>query len=219
MSSNDLTVSRAQADDPRANLKANLEAKFAAALEEARTSLEITQTGVGNRDNLWEVYAWGPYQDPGKEPGRIIMKGETAYIGVAVWMNDAMCADVLGFDTKFELSFVTSNMQTMMPVPALNYSCCIFPRAGQCFYFTIWEFTPQEEACILETNICVRMCTCSNKLVPDYAGFVRHVYDFDPENLFPPSPYPPGWQFDRPIRYMVADRNRKCGCDANYPCP
>jgi len=215
--SNEVNVSRAAADDPRATLKANVEAKFAEAFEKAK--LELTQTGIGNPANLWEVYAWGPWQDPGQAPGRIIMVGEKAYIAVAVWMNTAMCADVVGFDTKFELNFYTSNTQTMEPVPALNYSCCIFPKPGTCYYVTVWEFSPSEEACLLETNICARLCTCGNKLVPQYAGFVRHVYDFDPDNLFPPYPFPPGWQFDRPIRYMVADPKRPCGCDPNNPCP
>lgn len=217
MSSKEVNVSRAEAADPRETLKSHVEAKFAEALETARQ--ELTQTGIGNPANLWEVYAWGPWQDPSQAPGRIIMVGETAYIAVAVWMNDAMCADVLGFGAKFELSFFTSNTQTMEPVPTLNHSCCIFPVAGQCFYVTVWALEPPEEACLLETNICVRLCTCNNRLVPDYAGFVRWVYDFEPDNLFPPYPFPPGWQFDRPIRYMVADRDRPCGCDPNNPCP
>jgi hypothetical protein len=146
-----VNVSRATAADPAATLKANIEAKFAEALEKAR--LELTQTGIGNPANLWEVYAWGPWQTPGQAPGRIIMLGETAYIGVAVWMNDAMCADVVGWGGKFELNFFTSNMQTMRPVSALDYSCCIYPVPGQCFYVTTWAFKPTEEGCVLETNI------------------------------------------------------------------
>ena len=217
MSKDELTFQRGDAPGPSEVLKKKVEEKFAEALN--KVTAEITQTGVGHPANKWEVYAWGPWQDPGMEPGRIIMKGETAYIATAVWMNPTMCADVLGFGSKFELNFYTSNTQTMMPVPALNFSCCIFPEQGTCFYVTVWEFQPQEEACILETNICARLCTCENKLVPNYAGFVRHVYDFDPDNLFPPAPLPPGWQFDRPIRYMVADPDRKCGCDPDKPCP
>jgi len=219
MSSQEVTVSRAEVEDPSEILKAHVEAKFKAALDK-KAALEIAQAGpTGNPANRWEVYAWGPWQAPDLAPGRIIMKGQKAYIATAVWMNSTMCTDVVGFGAKFELSYFTSNTQTMQPVPELNHSCCIFPVAGKCFYVTVWELEPQVEACLLETNICARLCTCNNKVVPDYAGFVRHVFDFDPDNLFPPYPFPPGWQFDRPIRYMVADRDRACDCDPQKPCP
>ena len=218
MSKEDEPVYEREADDVAASLKAYVEAQLTASLEAA--TAELAQTGpAGNPANRWEVFAWGPWQTAGQEPGRIIMLGETAYIATAVWMSPTMCTDVVGFGAKFELSYFTSNTQTMMPVPALNSSCCIYPVAGQCFYVTIWEFVPPEEACILETNICARLCTCNNKVVPEYAGFVRHVFDFDPSNLFPPAPLPPGWQFDRPIRYMVADPDRPCDCDPSNPCP
>ena len=216
MSSNEpVNVSRAEAAGPAATLKANLEAEFAAALDKATTTLELTQTGVGDPRARWEVWARGPYQAPGLEPGRIIMKGETAYIAVVLWMNPAMCRQVLGYGGKFELEFFTSNTQTMHAVPGLHHHCCIFPVRGRCWYIVVWEFTPTEEACLLETNICVRHCNCGNGLVPDYAGFVRWVHDFDRDRLFPRV----RWEFDHPIRYMVADRDRPCECDpTKNPC-
>ena len=145
------------------------------------------------------------------------MVGETAYIAAAVWMNAAMLADVLGFGAHIELNFFTSNTQTMLAVPALDHTCCVYPVAGQQFYVCVWELEPQEAACIMETNICARLCNCNGQLVPNYAGFVRHVYDFEPDNLFPPFPFPPGWQFDRPIRYMVADPDAGCACPPVAP--
>lgn len=98
----------------------------------------------------------------------------------------------------------------MEAVDDLSFTCCIkTEQGGACFYVTVWEFTPQKEACLYETNICARICNCSNNTLQDYAGFVRHVYDFDPSKLWPGTP---GWGFDRPIRYMVADPQKKCDC-------
>jgi len=206
----DMTVSRGE-EDPKAMLKAHIEARLEAAVQQATVELAEVPPELG--PNRWEVYAWGPWQlpfDPAADPGRIIFVGEKAYVGVAVWMNPAMCQDVTGFEGKIELSFWTSNTQTMRPVPSMDYHYCIkTKRGGPCFYVIVWEFEPTEAACIMETNICARICNCNNHPVPGYAGFVRHVYDFDPENLF--APPPPGWGFDRPIRYMVSDGS-DCVC-------
>jgi hypothetical protein len=212
MSSQEVTVSRAAGEGPAETLKAQEEAQFAAALE--RASLELTQTGVGNAANQWEVYARGPWQNvaptPGPyAPGRIIMTGEDAYIAVTVWLNNAMLADLVGFGAHIELFFFTSNTQTSQPLPGLNYKCCVYPVLGRNYYVCVWTLRPTEAACLYETNICARVCNCNTVLVPDYAGFVRHVYDYDDDNLFAPTS---GWQFDRPIRYMVADRGARCEC-------
>ncbi len=216
MSSQEVNVSRAEASDPSEALKAYVEAQFAAALEQ-RATLELTQTGVGNLANQWEVYAWGPWQNfaptPGPyAPGRIIMTGEQAFIAAGVWLNNAMVADLVGFGAHIELNFFTADTQTMQPLPALDFRCCIYPVAGRNFYACVWTLRPTVAACLYETNICARVCNCNGILVPDYAGFVRHVYDFDVDNLFPTPPTPSGYQFDRPIRYMVADRGSKCEC-------
>jgi hypothetical protein len=212
----DLQVSRG-GDDPKATLKAYIEAQLGAATEEAAMA-ELAQAPQAPGPSRWEVYAWGPYQlpfDPANNPGRIIFLGEKAYIGVAVWLNPAACQDITGFEAKIELSFWTSNTQTMRPVPSMDYTCCIETHpGGPCFYVTVWEFEPTEAACVMETNICARICNCNNHPVPGYAGFVRHVFDFDPENLF--APPPPGWGFDRPIRYLVSDGS---DCDCSVICP
>jgi len=235
MSSQNVSVSRAAASDPAEALEAYVEAQFAAALE-MKAALELTQTGIGNLANKWEVFAWGPWQDfaptPGPyRPGRIIMTGEEAFIAAGVWLNDAMLTDLVGFGSHIELFFFTANTQTMQPLTTLDHRCCICPVKGKNFYACVWKFTPTVAACLYETNICARVCSCKNKLVPDYAGFVRHVFDFDPETLFPSippgttTPQPPNvpvvsptpsWQFDRPIRYMVANRDAQCECP---PCP
>jgi hypothetical protein len=220
MSNAELNVSRGEGASPAEVLKAFIEAQLSAALEKkmlTRGELELTQSPWPNE---WEVFAWGPYQwkggvfDPYYDPGRIIFTSEKAYVGIAVWMNPLMCADITGHEDKIELSIWTSDMQRMKAVNDLSQVCCIHTKQfGPCFYVTAWEFTPTEDACLYETNICARICNCQGHTLPEYAGFVRHVYDFDPEKLWPPGPPPtPGWGFDRPIRYMVANAQSDCDC-------
>jgi hypothetical protein len=222
MSNDEVTV-RGEEADPGEELVAHVEAQFAAALEAKTSQLELTQAPF---PNAWEVFAWGPWQypfDPYFNPGRIIFTGEVAYIAVAVWMNPYMCPDIVNHHDKIELSFWTSNTQTMQPVnvPGLSGTICIPTHHNKCWYVRYMRFRPTEEACLYETNICARICNCKGHTLPRYAGFVRHVYDYDPEKLWPaypvgppgpaapPSPTP-GWGFDRPIRFMVADPHRRC---------
>jgi hypothetical protein len=206
MASKELTVSRGEAQDPAATLKAQVEAQFAAALEK-KIAAELTETPAG-LPFQWEVYAFGPWQNPAQQPGRIIALGQTAYIATVVWMNPLMCASVAGFGADIFLSYWTSNTQTMMPVAAMDhYSCIPVTAAGGCFYVDIWAFQPTEAACLLETNICARLCNCEQQVVPGYAGFVRWVQDFDPETLWPAGPH-----FDHPIRYLVYNDKEKCPC-------
>lgn len=204
--SQDLNVSRSGSGNTADMLKAQVEAQFAAALDQ-KAALELTEAPTVLPPQ-WEVYAWGPYQAAGKQPGRIIALGEKAYIATAVWLNSAMCTNVSGFGADILLSFWTSNTQTMKPVPAMDHYKCIPVKAGSgCFYVYIWEFVPTEAACILETNICARLCNCEQKVVPGYAGFVRWVYDFDAESLWPAGP-----RFDNPIRYLVYNNEETCPC-------
>ncbi len=188
MSNRDLTVSRAEVDDLRATLKANAEAKFSAALEQA--TLELTEVPLLGPFE-WEVYARGPYQAPVFKPGRIIGVNQKAYIDVVVWMNESMFSTVKGFEADVLLNFWTSNTQTMLPVPRLSTQVCIEPTPapnGGMFSTYIWEFTPAEAACLLETNICARLCNCEGRTVPGYAGFVRWVKDFDRDSAVAASP-------------------------------
>jgi hypothetical protein len=206
-------------DDPAVALVSHVEARFAEAYEQVRLELAAAPA-----PNWWEIYAWGPFGPAGAfpapnffDPGRIIFLGEVAYIVTLVFMNPQMCADVQGFEGKIELSYWTSNTQTMRPVPSMDYTCCIetSPNDPSCTYATVWEFEPPEAACLLETNICARICNCNNRPVPGYAGFVRHVWDFDPDKLFfGTADTPPGWTH-RPIKYMVSDGS---DCDCTQLC-
>jgi hypothetical protein len=205
-----VTVSQG-ANDPLEAMRAEVEARFASALEEAGPQLAEAPW-----PSDWEVFAFGPFQNPfvSRPPGRIIALGEKAYIVTVVWMNQFMCENMAGFEAKISLSYYTSNTEDMKPVDKMFYTCCIPVLPGKCpFYIHIWEFEPTEAACILETNICAKVCNCQNNVVPGYAGFVRWVYDFDAEALWPAGP-----RFDQPIRYLVYDPDDK-ECDCSEICP
>jgi hypothetical protein len=217
--------------DPRAKLAARVAKNFEASLK-AAGALELTATQPGiNAD--WEIFAFGPWQTPDDlMPGRIIRVNETAFLAIVVWMNPEMCRNITQHGDKIELNIFTSDMQRMKEVvdDEMQHYCCIQTVRDHCWYVYVWEFTPAVDACLYETNICARICTCSNVPLQDYAGFVRHVYDFDPETLWPPIPpavvppdfpggaWPPGptapasWGFDRPVRYQVYDPDRACDC-------
>ena len=231
----DMTVS--QPKKPEARLAARVAKDFGRAVERKaaieKLELTVTQPDMGE----WEIFAFGPYQTPEElQPGRIIRVREKAYIAVVVWMNDQMCRNVTGFGGKIELSFWTSDTQMMVPVDTLNHYCCIKTTLNHCWYVYVWEIEPARAACLYETNICARICNCDDVIHPDYAGFVRHVYDFDPEKLWPPLPptilppdfpdadwphgpsRPASWGFDRPIRYMVYDPEEGCACEPDGYC-
>jgi hypothetical protein len=223
--------------DPRAELAARVASNFDKSVKAKKAVLELTMAPGAAEPEDWEIFAFGPYQTPADlMPGRIIKEGEKAYIAIVVWMNDAMCSNVTGWSGKIELNIFTSDTQRMVNVPALNHYCCIETVLDHCWYVYVWELTPPQEACIYETNICARLCNCDDKPNAKYAGFVRHVYDFDPDTLWPPIPAavlppdfpggvwpagpvaPPSWGFDRPIRYMVYDPTTDCECEPDNFC-
>jgi hypothetical protein len=210
MPNEEFVVERGEGDDPGEAQQAQLDARMEGALEKAAT-LEL----AGPQD-YWNIWAVGPYQDYGLQPNRIIQLGEPAWIYTYVYLNPVYprpypgqnaCDQITGFGAKIELNYFTSNTQLMQPVADLNHVYCIQTKLGQCYYRHKWVFTPTQAACIYETNICARICNCDLQPVPQYAGFVRWVYDLDVDYLFPPT----GWGFDRPIRYMVSDMS-DCYC-------
>jgi hypothetical protein len=219
---------------PGDKLARRVATKFQEAAAAQRTRLQLSEVPPDLGPEDWEIFAFGPYQTEEEEPGRIIAKDQTAYIAIVVWMNPAMCRTITTHGDKIELNIWTSDMQRMDPVDELSHYCCIKTERGHCWYVYVWEFKPTQDACVYQTNICARICTCSNVALPGYAGFVRHVYDFDVERLWPYPPpgeraavLPPGfptdewpeapqapgsWGHDRPIRYMVYDPDIGCEC-------
>jgi hypothetical protein len=144
------------------------------------------------------------------------MAGEEAYVDTIVWLNPIMAAAVESFGSCISLGYHTANTQTMTPVseldaqrsidPALMEPVYSDPWVGD-FYLCTWKFQPKDPGCLYETNICARLCTCNNRSVPGYAAFVRWVADFDWDMFFGS----PGWEFNNPIRYLVADPKAECG--------
>ena len=207
---------RGDKESPAETLKARVQAEIAASIE--RATVELAEAPA---PSAWEIYAVGPFQIVGAPPGRIIALGETAYVATIVFLNTFMDANVSGFGGRVQLNYFTANTQTMEPVGAMDYSCCLQPDdvAGVVtpigtFYVTIWEFQPTEAACILETNICARICNCENEVVPGYAAFVRWIANLDFDTFFPPV----GFQFDHPIRYLVYDNANNANCDCLTDC-
>jgi hypothetical protein len=213
MSNNEeMTIPRGESEDPREAERAELAAQLEEALGQATPELAAPL-------GYWNIWARGPFQGPGLQPNRIIKLGEAAWIWIAVYLNPFFpspapgmnaCDIITGFGAKIELKFFTSDTQRMEPVPSLNHTYCIQTLQtdpSTCLYWYRWEFTPERAACIYETNICARICNCDCNPVPQYAGFVRWVRDFDVDYLFPPVP----WIFDHPVRYMVSDMS-DCDC-------
>lgn len=204
-----LAPQQAQLDARQAHLAAKIES-----LNTKRAQVELA-----GPQNFWDILAQGPFQGVGLEPSRVIEVGEQATIRTWVYLNPFYplpypgqnARDIItGFDARIELNYITSNMQTMQPVPELSYSVCFKTNPGQSWYYHDWVFTPQRSACIYETNICCRICNCSNRYIQQYSGFARWIQDLDYETIWGT---PPGWRFDHPVRFMVSDSSVLCeGC-------
>lgn len=211
------TFSRGEGIDKLEARKAELDATLKEIFDrqDATPAAELTGPMGPLGEGWWNIYASGPRQAPGLEPARVIEVGEKAYIEWVVRLNTIYppgpgqnaCDIITSHNDKIEIFFLTSNMQTMQPVPALSKCFYIPTTPGQCFYTGIFEFTPQEPGCLYEMNICARICNCSNKPLPQFSGFVTWVRNWDWEWLFRYVP----WTFDHPIRFMVASKS-DCGC-------
>lgn len=208
----DMTVNRGE--DKLAAMKAQLDAK----LESLFNQRKAAGLEVAGPPGYWDLYAVGPYQSFGLEPGRVIQVGESATVLIVAYLNpfypnpaqgQNACDILTGHGDKIEFHIHTANLQTMQPVPSLSKTDCIFTTPGQCWYTYYWTFTPQEAACLLETNICAHICNCANQRIPQYSGFVRWVENLDFDYFFPPTP---GLTFDHPIRFMVANPQERCVC-------
>ena len=214
--------SRGDTDSRAESLKAQVEARIAAAAEQ-KAAEAAAELGEAPPPEFWDIFALGPFQDPtlAQPPGRIIELDEEAFIVTIVFLNTAMDTNISDYGARVQLNYFTSNTQTMEPVSAMDYSCCFEPDDVDgvvtpfgTFYVTIWTFTPTEAACILETNICARICNCEDEVVPGRAAFVRWVFGIDFDAFFPPVPL----TFDHPIRYLVYDNDDNTNCDCPEDC-
>jgi len=201
------------------------------ALVEARVQGFVEQAAATPREELaeplfwWDIFAIGPFQagaglvppsdllDQPLLPHRIIQVGETASIATVVFLHPffpdpslSACDIITGFNAKIELNYFTHNTQTMTPVSNLSRTACIHTVRNQCVYVDVFEFAPRTPACLYEMNICARVCSCDNTPIQPFGGFVRWVRDLDFDLFFGSE----GWEFDRPIRFMVSDFASPC---------
>ena len=172
-----------------ATLKAHVEAQIAAAIEKkvakARAELAEWPAGLPFRLEMSGPLVLGRILVIGTRADYCV--GQDAYIATVVWMSPLMCATVAG------LGRYSSQLLHLQHAEDDGRSCdglsmpASKPRAGRTpghrYFVDVWRFKPTEAACILETNICARLCDCDDDIVPGYAGFVRWVEDFDPETL------------------------------------
>lgn len=220
MSSDELTFERGEGGSSGIDLRGVVEAKMQRIMESPRPELAEPLF-------WWEVFAIGPFQEgaqvvaPGQGdlldqpllPHRIIQVGESAKIFTVVVLNPdfpdpslSACDIVTGFGAKIELNYFTSDTQRMVSVPALSATKTIQTVRNVCFYVDEFEFTPQEPACLYETNICARICNCKDAPIQPFGAFVRWIIDLDSDQIFGSEVL----EFDRPVRYMVTDLESPC---------
>jgi hypothetical protein len=193
------------------DVKAQIEARVQAALEQA---LARPREEVAEPFLWWNLFSGGPFQmfAPGGPlpPHQVIKVGETAYIGTVLVLNPfpilppppgiTPCSVLSNFALPYEVRYQTCNLSTCsLGAPNAVHKDNLDP--GQCFYVDVLEFTAQEVG-LFQMNIVARILgSVAPGTAPQFAGFARWVYDFDPE-LFLPGPTP-GLQYDFPLKFMV----------------
>ncbi|MGH7597207.1 MAG: hypothetical protein ACREOI_12700 [bacterium] len=214
------------ADELKAKIEARLQAAYQKSLSQARPE-------VVDPYPLWDLVALGPFQ-PGAVAGnfgnlnsspflahQVIRVGETAYIATVIF------APILNtFCLPYEVEYCTGDLCEWTKGPEkLNVTQHGHLSPTSPFAVDILQFTAETEdvGCKYEMHICARIKCCDpeGNPQPPFAGFARHVYDYDailqlpdlPAGLVDPlaDPVPaapstsgaPDWQFDQPIRFMI----------------
>jgi hypothetical protein len=201
------------------DVKAQIEAVVKSALDEARMRHAArTTVEVAEPEGWWNLYAYGPIQSPIGIPApllphQVIKVGETAYVVTVLFLNDFLilapgttAADILSnFALPYEVRYQTGNLttwtlgQTDMNVVHSGAGFNLIPQ--QDFYVDVLEFTANVPG-LYEMNISARILGATSPFAnaPQFAGYARAVYDFDPDLFFSPAPY---LQFDLPIRFQI----------------
>ncbi|MDX2032242.1 MAG: hypothetical protein SF339_16330 [Blastocatellia bacterium] len=199
-------------------VKAHLEARVRAALEEAMTrpSQEIAEP-----EGWWNLFAIGPIQIPASPlppaapllPHQVIKVGETAFVANVMVLNPFQivggvtnAATVLSnFALPYTVRYQTGNLsswtlgQADMNVVHSGFPYNLVP--GQFVYVDLLAFTASTPG-IYEMNVSVEIngATPPYTNAPQFAGFARAVVDIDPELFIGGAP---GLQFDQPIRFQI----------------
>lgn len=197
-----------------ADVKAAVEARVKAALEEAAQS---ERPEVAEPLNWWDMYALGPVQPLALNgplpPHQVIKVGEVAYVASVIVLNPfnivapgMSAADILSnFALPYEVRFQTGNVTNWtLGQPDMNFVVAgpgqhLVP--GQAVYVDVIQFTGSTPG-LYEMNVSCRLLGATPPFVnaPQFAGFARYVGDFDAD-MFGSST--PGFQFDVPIRFQV----------------
>jgi len=202
-------------ETPEEEMKAQMEARIQSVIEEAQTRVEA-RPEIAELPGWWNLWAVGPFQRPGLQPGKVIKAGQQACVATVLWLNPhypstgvgSACSILSTLACNFEIKYCTGNLCTWQPGPqALNAVRKVEVAADRCWYVDVLCFTPDAswEGCY-EMHICANVRGCKPEVPTPFAGFVTWVRDFDADVLYPPGGPPgagPHWQFEIPIRFMV----------------
>jgi hypothetical protein len=196
-------------------VKAQIEARMQAAFEKAQAK---EQPEIAAPTGWWNLWAVGPYKVPGlQQPNKVIRAGEKACVATVLWLNPGFsvpgvgsaCSLLSTLACNFEIKYCTGNLCSWQPGPAaLNVTREVELKPDRCWYVDSLCFTPDAswEGCY-EMHICGNIKGCNKEVPTPFAGFVTWVYDIDADLLYPsggPGGAGPHWQFEIPIRFMVA---------------
>lgn len=200
------------------DVKAQVEATVKSALDEAtmrRAARPMAE--IAEPEGWWNLFAFGPVQFTGIPapllPHQVIKVGETAYVAAILVLNDFLiltpgttAADVLSnFALPYEVRYQTGNLtqwtlgQADMNVVHSGVGFNLAPQ--QNLYIDILAFRARKPG-LYEMNITARILGATPPFTnaPQFAGYARTVFDFDPELFISPAP---GWQFDLPVRFQI----------------
>ena len=186
------------------DVKARLEARVKAALEQALTT---PHEEVAEPYLWWNLWAAGPYKNFSPNgplpPHQVIKAGETAYVGTVLVLNPfpilppppgmSPCDVLSDFALRYEIRYEANILPTVV------HNGSLVP--GQCVYVDVLEMTPVDEG-ICRMDVTARILgAVPPGIAPHFAGFARWTYDFDPE-MFWPGPTP-GWHYEFPIKFLI----------------
>lgn len=197
--------------------EAELGRKIESAIQEARAAAAGEPAVELARPELeWNLWAIGPATYPpfGGFPTRIVRVGEWFYLDVILYLNSiqafpglpSACERISTMACDFQVKLCTMDLCKVTPGPApLNTTETIVIRAGQCYYVkTFWWQARAGWEGLYELNITAWIRGCDGKITP-YVGFVTRVFDVTSDIFYPSGPgQGPGWQFDIPIKFMIA---------------
>jgi hypothetical protein len=201
------------------DVKAQIEAVVKSALDEARMRRAARPAAeIAEPEGWWNLYAYGPLQDPIGIPApllphQVIKVGEYAYVVTVLLLNDFLilspgttAADVLSnFALPFEVRYQTGNLTTWtlgqadMNVVHSGAGFNLVPQTND--YYDVLVIEAREPG-LYEMNISARILGATSPFAnsPQFAGYARAVFDFDPDLFISDAP---GWQFDLPIRFQI----------------